>query len=464
MVEVGLKRLQAGCAFLMERKSDTSLEKTTGIELATGLNRAYQNELKIGLRVLILGLGVFGAWATLMPLSSAVVVPGTLVVKSSVKKIQHETGGIVAQIPVHDGMHVSAGDVVLRLDETQRRAEYKVLMQQLNQVRVRSARLIAERDGVPQPKMPHAIAAQLGNPDVKQLWVSEISLFNSRSAARRSAKELLRGRVGQLQEEVAGLEAQVKSKVTQRDLISSELDGVVTLYKKGLVPLARKTSLQREASRLDGDRGQALAAIAEAKSKIADAKLQIMRIDQEFRTEVMKDLRKAQDQEGELIEKTAAVGDSLKRLDLRAPTRGIIQQLAVHTVGGVVAPREVIMEIVPELGDLQIEAKLPPQDIDHVRAGQETHVRFSAFNQRTTPELKGVVSYVSPDLSHDERTGASFYTVRVRLPGEQRRRLGNLQLVSGMPAEVFMQMGTRTMLSYLLKPISDQLKRTFNQR
>jgi HlyD family secretion protein len=464
LVASGLHRLSAGCAFLVERLRSADLDEASGAEFTTGLKWTYENELKVGLRVLIAGLLVFGGWATVVPLSSAIVVPGTLVVKSSVKRIQHETGGIVAQIPVHDGMHVQAGDVVLRLDETQRRAEFKVLIQQLNQVRVGLARLVAERDGLSEPKMPSTIAAQLIDPEVKLLWASEISLFNSRTAALRSAKGLLRSRVGQLQEEISGLEAQVKSKDAQREFISGELAGVETLYQKGLVPVTRKTSLQREAARLDGDRGQALAAIAEVKSKISEAKLQIVRVDQDFRTEVMKNLREAQDKEAELIEKTSAVQDLLKRLDLRAPISGIIQQLSAHTIGGVIAPREVVMEIVPESPDLLIEARLPPQDIDQVRIGQKTYIRFTSFNQRTTPQLGGVVSYVSPDLSRDQRTDAGYYTVRVTLSGDQRRRLGSLQLVSGMPAEVFMQTGTRTMSSYLLKPISDQLGRIFVER
>jgi HlyD family secretion protein len=337
-------------------------------------------------------------------------------------------------------------------------------MQQLDQFRVRRARLVAERDGLDQPQMPQEIEPRAGDDAVRRLWTSEISLFNSRAAARRNAKELLRGHVGQLEEQISGLDAQVKSKATQHDLISGELEGVDGLYQKGLVPLTRKTSLQREAARLDGERGQTAAAIAEAKSKISEAELQAVRIDQDFRTEVMKDLREAQDKEAELVEKSVAAQDLLKRVDLRAPTSGIVHQLSVHTVGGVIAPGEVAMEIVPESDELQIEAKLPPKDIDHVHTGQQTFARFSAFNQRTTPQLEGVVSYVSADLSHDRQANANaaYYTVRVTLPGRERHRLGSLQLVSGMPAEVFLQTGSRTMMSYLLKPITDQLLRTFN--
>ncbi len=458
------ERLRTAFAFLVSRARVSGLEDGSEPDLTARLAHTFEGELKIGLRVLIVGIGILGGWAILVPLSGAVVVPGTLVVESNVKKIQHPTGGVVANIPVRDGIHVSAGDLLLRLDDTQLRANAQVLTQQLDQLRVRLARLIAERDGMDAPQMPHEIASRSGDDDVSRLWTSEISLFNSRAASRRNAKELLRSHVGQLKEQISGLDAQVKSKAAQHDLISGELEGVESLYQKGLVPLTRKASLQREAARLDGDRGQAAAAIAEANSKISEAELQAARIDQDFRTEVMKDLREAQDKEAELIEKSVAAQDLLRRVDLRAPISGIVHQLSVHTIGGVIAPGEVVMELVPESDELQIEAKLPPQDIDHVHSGQATYVRFSAFNQRTTPQLEGVVSYVSADLSHDRQVNANaaYYTVRVTLPPSERRQLGSLQLVSGMPVEVFLQTGSRTMMSYLLKPITEQLRRTFN--
>jgi HlyD family secretion protein len=462
-----LGRLRTALAFLLSRTRDSSLDGGSETDLTARLAHSFEGELKIGLRILISGIGILGGWAILVPLSSAVVVPGTLVVESNVKKIQHPTGGVVADIPVRDGMHVKAGDRLLRLDDTQLRANAQVITQQLDQLRVRLARLIAERDGLDAPQMPHEMAGRSGEGDVSRLWASEVLLFNSRAAARRNAKELLHSRVGQLNEQISGLDAQVKSKAAQHDLIAGELEGVESLYQKGLVPLTRKASLQREAARLDGDRGQASAAIAEANSKISESELQDARIDQDFRTEVMKDLREAQDKEAELIEKSVAAQDLLRRVDLRAPTGGIVHQLSVHTIAGVITPGEVVMEIVPESDELQIEAKLPPQDIDHVHPGQTTYVRFSAFNQRTTPQLEGVVSYVSADLSHDRQANANnanaaYYTVRVTLPASERRRLGNLQLVSGMPVEVFLQTGSRTMMSYLLKPFTDQLRRTFN--
>jgi HlyD family secretion protein len=450
--------------FLVNRASGTLIEHKLGTELAVRVGHAFEGELRTGLRVLILSVGIMGGWAILVPLSGAVVVPGALVVESKVKKVQHPTGGVVAQILVHDGAHIGTGDLLMRLDETQARANYQMLTKQHDQIRVRTARLVAERDGTDELGTPHELATRVGEVDVGQLLTSERSLFQARTIARQSQKELLRSHVSQLGEQIVGFDAQIKSKATQLDLISGELEGVQSLYQKGLVPLTRLTTLQREAARLDGERGQFVSSIAEAKSKISEAEIQLLRVDQDFRTELMKDLRESQDKEAELTERTVAARDLLHRVDIRSPTTGIVHQLSVHTIGGVIAPGEVIMEIVPDSDDLEIEARLLPQDIDQVRPGQMTYVRLSAFNQRTTPQLNGLVSYVSVDLSHDRQTNAPYYTVRVTLPANERRRLAGLQLVSGMPAEVFLQTGSRTMMSYLFKPITDQLQRTFNER
>jgi len=229
------------------------------------------------------------------------------------------------------------------------------------------------------------------------------------------------------------------------------------------VPLTRLTTLQREAARIEGERGQLVSAIAEAQGKISEAELQIVRVDQDFRTEVAKDLREAQDKEVEFSERSIAARDQLNRIELRAPTSGVIHELAVHTIGGVVTPAEVLMEVVPDTDDLQVEGRLPINEISHAGVGQKAIVKFSAFNQRTTPELNGVVSFVSADVSHDKQNNSPFYTVRVTLPGEERHRLGDLQLVSGMPAELFLQTGSRTMMAYLLKPLTDQMRRMFTE-
>jgi HlyD family secretion protein len=361
-------------------------------------------------------------------------------------------------------MRVGVGDLLVRLDATQAQASLQMVSKQLDEVRARISRLLAERDGLPRPEVPAEMSARLTESNVKTLLASEASLFRARANARDSQKDLLQSRVSQLGEEIAGLDAQVGSKAKQLELIAGELSGVQDLYDKRLVPVTRLTTLQRESARIEGERGQLISAIAETKAKIGEAQLQIVRLDQDFRTDVVKELGDTQGKEAELVERGVAARDLLDRIEIRSPTAGVVHQLSAHTIGGVIRAGDAIMEIVPDSDDLQIEARLQPNDIDQVRTGQNAFVRFTAFNQRVTPQLTGIVSYVSPDTSHDQQSSAPYFTVRVTLSEDERRRLAGLQLVSGMPAEVFMQTGSRTMMSYLLKPITDQLQRAFVER
>jgi HlyD family secretion protein len=464
MANVVRNGLTAGVAFLANRDGSADVAGAPGESIVLRAGRAFEGELRTGLRALIVVGVVAGGWMTLVPLSGAVVVPGNLVVQSNVKTIQHPTGGVVAQIPVHNGMRVNAGDLLLRLDSTQAQASLQVVSKQLDEVRAKSARLVAERDGLPKPTIPPEMSSRLDDNNVKTVLASEASLFRARTTARESQKELLKSKVSQLGEEIVGLEAQVASKAKQLELITGELTGVQELFDKRLVPIARLTALQREAARIEGERGQLISTIAETRTKVDEAKLQLVRLDQDVRTEVVKDLGEAQGKEAELSERSIAARDVLERIEMRSPTSGVIHQLNAHTIGGVIRAGDAVMEVVPDSDDLQIEAKLQPNDIDQVRKGQQAFVRFSAFNQRVTPQLIGQVSYVSPDTTKDQQSGTSYFTVRIMLPEEERRRLAGLQLSSGMPAEVFMQTGSRTMLSYLLKPILDQFQRAFVER
>ena len=456
--------LTTGVAFLVNRDGAADNDNVSGESLALRTGRAFEHELRTGLRVLLsVGL-VAGGLAVLMPMAGAVVVPGNLVVQSNVKAIQHPTGGVVAEIPVRNGQRVGAGDLLLRLDATQAQASLQMVSKQLDEVRARIARLVAERDGAAQLEVPPELSARSEEATVRTLLASEQQLFRARANARRSQIDLLQSRVSQLGEEIGGLDAQVDSKSKQLELIAGELTGVQDLYDKHLVPLTRLTTLQRESARIEGERGQLTSAIAETKSKIGEAQLQIVRLDQDFRTDVVKELGENQAKEAELVERGVAARDQLERIEIRAPNPGVIHQLSAHTIGGVVRAGDTIMEVVPDLDDLQIEARLQPNDIDQVRMGQKAFIRFSAFNQRVTPQLNGEVSYVSADTSRDQQTNAPYFTVRVTLPEEERRRLAGQQLVSGMPAEIFMRTGSRTMMSYLLKPITDQLQRAFVER
>jgi HlyD family secretion protein len=235
------------------------------------------------------------------------------------------------------------------------------------------------------------------------------------------------------------------------------------LYAKNLIPLSRLSALEREAASLEGQRGQIVAGMAQSEGKISETNLQIIQVDEEMRAEVMKDLRENQAKVSELVERKVAAEDQLKRVNIRSPSDGYVHQLAVHTVGGVVSPAEPAMLIVPSHDSLDLEAKVMPQDIDQLVLGQKANVRLHAANARTTPELNGSVSRISADVTRDQQTGVSYYTIRVAIPPAELKHLGPLKLVAGMQAEVFVQTHERTPFEYLIKPLKDQVARTFRE-
>jgi HlyD family secretion protein len=293
---------------------------------------------------------------------------------------------------------------------------------------------------------------------------NETKLFEVRVNGRAGQKAQLRERITQLNEEIAGLSAQERAKDREIELVEQELTGVRDLYEKHLVQLARLTTLERDAARLSGERAQYIAQRAQAKGKITETELQIIQVDKDVVSDVSKDLRETNDKIGELVERKVTAEDQLRRVDIRAPQDGMVLQSTVHTVGGVITAGDTIMLIVPQTDDLQVEAKVNPQDIDKLQVGQKTLLRLSAFNQRTTPELNGLVTRVSPDTTTDQRTGQPYYTIRVSMPPAEIARLGDVKLIPGMPVEAFVQTGERTLLSYLFKPLSDQLMRAFREK
>jgi HlyD family secretion protein len=299
---------------------------------------------------------------------------------------------------------------------------------------------------------------------VKNIIASETKLFEVRTNGRTGQKAQLRERVTQLNEEIAGLTAQEKAKDQEIALVQKELVGVRDLYDKHLVQMSRLTTLERDAARLNGERAQYIASRAQAKGKITETELQIIQVDKDLVSEVSKDLRETNDKIGEFVERKVTAEDQLRRVDIRAPQAGMVLQSTVHTVGGVITAGDAIMMIVPQADDLAVEAKVNPQDIDKLQIGQKTLLRLSAFNQRTTPELNGVVTRVSPDVTTDQRSGQSYYTIRVSMPPAEVARLGANKLIPGMPVEAFVQTGDRTLMSYLIKPLSDQLMRAFRER
>jgi HlyD family secretion protein len=410
--------------------------------------------------VLVLG---FGGWAGTTQLSGALIAPGQIVVDTNVKKVQHPTGGIVGEVRVRDGDSVKEGDIVVRLDETVTRANLAIVTKGLNELSARKARLEAERDSAPQIKFPPLLTGS-SDPDVRNIMDSEEKLFELRRTARSGQKSQLRQRIAQLQEEITGLTAQQNAKAKEIELIDRELAGVRDLFSKNLIQMNRLTQLEREATRLQGERGQLIATTAQAKGKISELELQIIQIDQELSSEVAKEMRDVDAKIGEFVERKVTAEDQLRRIDIRAPQSGTVFQSTVHTVGGVISAGDAIMLIVPAADNLTVEAKVNPQDINQLQLGQKAILRFTAFNQQTTPEIEGTVSRISADITTDQRTGLGYYTIRIALPAEQVARLGDVKLVPGMPVEAFVQTGERTVISYLMKPLSDHFNRAFREK
>ncbi|WP_322513875.1 HlyD family type I secretion periplasmic adaptor subunit [Rhodopseudomonas palustris] len=415
--------------------------------------------------VVLVTFGI-GGWASTTELSGAVVAQGVIVVDSSVKKVQHPTGGVVSELRIKEGDRVKAGDILVRLDETQTLANATIIIQSFDELQARQARLEAERDGADQIVFPGVLLerAKDTRSEAARAIAAERSLFDVRRLSRSGQKAQLRERSSQLQNEIAGYSGQLAAKQKEVGFIYQELEGVRTLWQKNLVPIARLTALERDTARIEGERSQLSGMIAQAKGKISEIELQAIQIDQDLRTEVGKDLIETRSKVSELSERRTAAADLLNRIDIRAPQNGRVHQLTVHTVGGVISPGEQIMLIVPDNDALAIEVKIAPRDIDQLYIGQKAILHFAALNQRTTPEIEGDVVLVSADLTQDQRTGTSYYNARVSLKPDQVARLGDSKLVPGMPVDVFVQTPGRTVLAYLIKPLREQAERAMKER
>jgi HlyD family secretion protein len=408
--------------------------------------------------------GTLGLWAAASPLAGAVVASGQFVVDSNVKKVQHQQGGIVAELKVRDGDKVKAGDLLVRLDETITRANQQIVIKQLDELYARKARLEAERDGLAAVETPPELALRIHLPDVAKAMTDERRLFTTRRSQKDGQKAQFAQRIEQLNEEILGIDAQVTSRDQQLRFLKTELDGLRDLFKRNLVPTARVMPLERESANITGQKGQLIAARAQTDGKISEIRLQLLQLDIEMQTEAVKELREIQAKTAELAERLVAAEDQLRRMDIRAPIDGQVHQLNVHTLGGVITPAEPVMLIVPLTERLQVEARVMPTDVDQLHAGQPAAVKVMAGNQRTTPELLGTVSRVSADVTRDPQTGINYYTVRIMLPEAEKAKLGDLIIIPGMQADSFIRTAERTPFQYMMKPLTDQFSRAFRER
>ncbi|MFN3671065.1 MAG: HlyD family type I secretion periplasmic adaptor subunit [Bosea sp. (in: a-proteobacteria)] len=428
-----------------------------------GNRRSIRRGVLAGTAAIALLVGVVGGWATTTDVSGAVMAPGRLVVDSHVKKVQHLTGGIVGELLVEEGAMVKRGDVLVRLDETMIRANLAIVLKSLDQFTARRARLASERDGLVEVAYPSELTARSADPTAAEAMRGEERLFELRRDLRGGRKAQLAQRVEQLSLEIDGMERQKRSKARQLSLIQEELKRVGTLYEKNLIEVTKLISLEREQAELSGLEGNLAAQIAQAQGKIAETRLQILAIDQEMAEQVAAEMRDVEGKIAEYVERRIAAEDQLKRVEIIAPQDGVVHQLALHTVGGVVPTTEPVALIVPVDDRLTVEARVQPQDVDQLQLHQPAMLRFSAFNQRTTPELAGRIQRIAADVSFEPQTGASFYVVRIRIEPGELVKLGELKLVPGMPVETFIRTGERSVASYFIKPLQDQLERAFRE-
>ena len=425
----------------------------------SGLEPAMARRLLVGLLLVVVMVASVGGWAATTPIGGAVIASGFVVVESNIKKVQHPTGGIVAEITVKNGNLVNAGDVLVSLDDTQARANLGIVASQLVQLSGRKARLEAERDQTDHVRFPAGFV--ISGEDAAAIMEGEKRLFEVRQSVKNGQIAQFTERIGQLRQEIKGITAQRDAKAEEVELMREELERLEGMRKKDLVPTTRTLQAQRDLTRLRGEWGAHVAQIARSQGQISETELQIIAVTQNMQTDASKELREIEARIAELLERKIAAEDQLKRIYLRAPQTGYVHDLTVHTIGGVIGPGESVMTIVPTHETLSVEARIGTADIDQVAVGQEAVLRFPALNQRTTPEIKGTVSRIGADLTKDPQANAVYFTLRISVADNDRDAF---KLVPGMPVEAFISTHERTALSYLMKPISDQVTKAFRER
>ncbi|WP_313388960.1 HlyD family type I secretion periplasmic adaptor subunit, partial [Rhodospirillum rubrum] len=414
--------------------------------------------IRAGWLIILVAFGGLGLWAATAPLSSAVGAPGTIVVESNRKTVQHLEGGIIKEILVKEGDRVHQGDPLIRLETTQALASAAVVSNQFETYQALEARLVAERDEQKTITFPpDLIAVAKLKPETAEILQAQQQQFDERHKSIEGQVAILQKRIAQSRQEIEGLKVQRQSKKRQLEIFQDEIVGLRELLAKGYTPRTRILAMEREMTRLEGEVGTDTSSMARAEQAVGEAELQIIQTRQQFREDVVGQLREVQTKLSELRERGTVATDVLSRTVLLASQAGVIQNLAVHTLGGIIKPGETLMEIVPEDDRLVIEAQISPRDIDNVVPGMDTEVRFSAFNSRTIPIIDGVLSQVSADRFVNERDSSSYYKARIEVSDEELAKLGGLALRAGMPVDVMIKTGERTVLHYFLKPLEDAL-------
>ena len=417
--------------------------------------------------ILMAGLlvaAVFG-WAANANLVSAVVVSGEVSVDRDLRVVQHRDGGIVKDIPVSAGDHVKAGDIVLRLDDTSARTERAILHGKIAELAIRKSRLEAQRDLREEFSMPTGLDELIVPPAaLRAIYVGEHRIFEGNVSSFVSRKEQIELGIEQVRTEIDGLEARLDAKQDEITLVQAESARVEDLSERRLTVRNVAFSIERDNVRLRGERGEILSALGRARSRVSELELEILSMQEKLRTDAQRELREIETQLSELNEKRFVIEDTLSRTVIRAPISGLINDLNVNSVGGVISPAEILATIVPEEAELVFTARVPAVSIEQVETGYTARMRFVAFDQNETPEIEGTVSYVAAAATSDPKMPGDFYSIKVEVSDDQLALLGGKELRPGMPVEVYVTTAERTALSYLVKPFSDQFARAFKER
>ena len=427
-------------------------------------NLSPRSALLLGYLTLAILLGGFGAWAALSSIAGAVVASGQVEVDQHRQVVQHPDGGVVSEIDVVDGETVAAGQVLITLDGDLARSERAIVEGQFFELLVRRGRLEAERVDAPEIHFNSELLEEAArNPDVAERVDGQQRLFTARLETLQKSLDQVGKRRDQTQAQITGIEAQVQALQAQGALIEQELTDQRSLLQEGLAQASRVLALEREAANLAGQMGALIAQKAQAEGKITELDIESLRLTSQRREEAETTLRDIGYRELELAERRRALGEQINRLELRAPVAGRVYAMTVTTPRAVIRAAEPVLYIVPQDRPLVVAARVSPLHIDEIKVGQPVLLRFPGFASRTTPELFGQVTQISADAIADEATRSTFYRADVALNPGERAKLAGLELLPGMPAEVFIRTGERSPLAYLVKPFSDYFSRAFRE-
>ena len=444
----------------MTENKDISALLAAPVNSAAELDTSMAMPRRVGLIIFFLIFGVFGSWSALAPLDGAAVASGTVTVKSYSKVVQHLEGGIVGDIYVQNGDHVVAQQPLLVMDDTQSLAQLGIVNSQFVALKARESRLIAEREREDVVVFADILAAD--EIHVGEEMAAQKQIFAARKAAMEGSIEVLQQRIEQLQTMMVGQAALRVSKETLAASFSEELSDVRELLSQGFSDKLRLRELERNVASLQGEAAELTANMASTEVQIGEARLQILQQDREFHNDVVGELGETQTNLKDVNERIIALQDVVGRTVVRAPVDGIVNGMQFHTIGGVIGPGSPIADIVPQSEELILEAKVSLMDIDRVSVGQDATIRFSSFGN-SVPTIYGTVLSLSADSLMDQNTGAYYYLARVEVSPEGMEDLGDLVLLPGMPAEVFIATGSRTFLQYLFKPFSNAMARSFTE-